>query len=59
MPSSITTFFDKPIMIRVGAVLIPAVNILADTLTGFKQSDWDVNLSRSVYPGHSYCKQCL
>ena len=56
LPGFITGFFDRPVMIRIGAWLIPFVNGLADALTGFKQTDHDVNHSIDVYPGHSFCK---
>jgi hypothetical protein len=38
-------------LIYVGGLTIPLVNYIADTLTGFEQSDTNVNLSINVYPG--------
>lgn len=44
-------------MIHVGAFLVPFVNDIADGLTGFKQTDSNVNESFGVYPGHEFCKR--
>lgn len=35
---------------------IPTVNMIADQLTGFKQTSPELNWSYSLYPAHSYCK---
>lgn len=56
LPSFITSFFDHQFMIRLGARAIPFVNFSADLLTGFKQTDHEVNGSYDVYPGQSFCK---
>lgn len=57
LPSAITGLFDKPFMIRVGAFAIPFVNFIADLLTGFKQTDHEVNRSGDVYPGNAFCRK--
>lgn len=37
-------------------IAIPLMNMVADTLTGFKQTSEELNWSYNLYPGHSYCK---
>lgn len=40
----------------IGGHSIPVVNFIADILTGFEQTDHDVNNSKNLYPGQKHCK---
>ena len=46
----------SPFGIWIGGLLIPFVNSITDFLTGFKQTDHNVNVSSNLYPGQSHCK---
>lgn len=56
LPPWLHKIFYHPIMIRIGGHLIPFVNDLADSLTGFEQTDFNLNNSMYVYPGQQFCK---
>ena len=56
LPKSIHAIFDQSYMIWIGGFFAPEVNELADWLTGFKQTDDDVNNSVHLYPGQHHCK---
>lgn len=40
----------------VGGFLIQYINGIADAITGFHQTDENVNKSVNVYPGQEHCK---
>jgi len=42
--------------IRMGAWLLPHWNALATKISGFPQTDADVNAAKNVYPGDFYCQ---
>jgi len=48
--------FDTKIMIELGGAGISMMNGFADSLTGFPQTDGNVNRSFGVYPGEEKCK---
>ena len=52
-----TKFFKSKFMIGLGGHSISLVNHIADTLTGFTQTDRAVNWStKDLYPGQSQCR---
>lgn len=49
--------FKNPFMIKLGGHSISLINHIADILTGFKQTDKEVNWSESsLYPGQGQCR---
>lgn len=48
--------FNTPEGIKIGASIMPQLNGLADGLSGFKETDTNVNESVNVYPGQAFCK---
>ena len=48
--------FQTQPVINVGGYAVSIVNGFADSLTGFKQTDYNVNESTNLYPGQSFCK---
>lgn len=48
--------FETHPAILIGGSLIPYLNGIADSLTGFQQTDANVNESQFVYPGQAKCK---
>lgn len=48
--------FQTHPLIYAGGFMIPTVFAIADTFTGFMQTDSNVNNSINLYPGHSHCK---
>lgn len=56
LPPSIHKIFMNPMLIHIGAELIPGLYVVADWLTGFEQTDSNVNNSVHVYPGQHVCK---
>lgn len=48
--------FKSHLFIWIGGFIIPFVNSFADSLTEFRQTDDNVNNSRNLYPGQSFCK---
>lgn len=47
---------DTKPALYVGGKSIRIVNFIADLLTGFSQTDSDVNTSHNLYPGQKHCK---
>jgi len=48
--------FQTHPIIYLGGFVVPMVNGFADSLTGFEQTDANVNESKFVYPGQEHCK---
>ena len=38
----VTAFFDQPLQTNIGSLMIPLVNLVSDSLTGFPQTDIEV-----------------
>jgi len=49
-------FFLKPGVNELGATLMPVVNSLANTITGFKHYDAEIQASKNIYPGDTFCR---
>jgi len=48
--------FKKPWVISIGGHNVRNVNAIADSLTGFEQTDWNTVHSKNIYPGQDTCK---
>lgn len=49
-------FLYNPIMLPLGAKLLPDINELSARISGFPQTDANVNTSHNVYPGDDKCR---
>lgn len=52
----IPKIYAMPFAVKLGAWLLPHWNHVSSALSGFPQTDADVNAAKNVYPGDSYCQ---